>query len=145
MKTNIIFIIVIAFVLLHMGVAQAQVIVVNKANTTAELSAGQAKLMFLRKVKRLWPETNKPIKPVNIKGSNPAKATFLSKVLAMSNEEMEQYFKQRQFANSETPPTEVDSENQVIDFVAGNEGAIGYVSEAVYNANKDKVKMLCKF
>jgi ABC-type phosphate transport system substrate-binding protein len=135
----------LSLLVLTLADINAQVVVVNKGNPTTELSPGQTKLLYLRKVKRLWPTTNKPIKPVDLKGANPVRAAFLNKVLGMTAAEVEQYFQQRQFANSESPPTEVQSEAQVIDFVAENDGAIGFVSEAVYEANKAKVKLLCKF
>lgn len=120
------------------------VIIVNNSNPSAELSASQAKLLYTRKIKRLWPN-NKPIKPVSFKGKTALQTSFYSKVLSMTQEEVDAYFKQRQFANSETLPTEVSSEKDMVEFVADNEGAIGFVSASYADANKDKVKVLFKF
>lgn len=122
----------------------AGVIIVHPSNPTAEISAGQAKLLYTRKIKRLWP-TNKPIRPAAFKAKTDLQSAFYAKVLKMSQEEVEQYFKQRQFANSETLPAEVSTENEMITYVADNEGAIGFVSAAVAEANKSKVKIICKF
>jgi ABC-type phosphate transport system substrate-binding protein len=116
------------------------VVIVNKENPVATLNAGQAKLYYLRKVKRIWPTINEPIKPVTRKGNAPVKNTFCNKVVAMSPTEMENYFTQRQFANSESLPMELNSDAEVINYVAENKGGIGYVTEAAYNAAKDKVK-----
>ena len=38
------------------------------------------------------------------------------------------YWQQRIFSGRDVPPPEVDTENQVIKYVAGDPGALGYVS-----------------
>lgn len=63
----------------------------------------------------------------------------------MSPEEVDGYFKQRQFANAESPPVEVSNENEIVEYVSNNGGAIGFVSASVAEANKGKIKIVCKF
>lgn len=118
------------------------VVIVNKDNPVNELTAGQAKLYFLRKLKRLWPETNKPIKPVDRDDDFTTKEIFYGKVLGMQSSEVVNYFKQRQFANSETPPARFKSDEEIVRYVSENEGAIGYISLESYQENKNKVKAI---
>jgi ABC-type phosphate transport system substrate-binding protein len=124
--------------------APGGVIIVHPATPSETITPAQAKLLYLRKVKRLWPN-NKPIKPVAFKGTAGPQRAFFTKVLQMTPEDVAQYFKQRQFANSEAPPNEVASEAEMIDYVSNNEGAIGYVNTAVAEAAGDKVKIITKF
>lgn len=116
------------------------VIIVNNENPIGDMSKGQVKLYYLRKIKKRWPATNLGIKPVEIKGSNLAKSKFLSDILGMSATDVEQYFRQRQFANAEAPPATMGNEREVINFVKENPGAIAYVSLAAYDAAKSEVK-----
>lgn len=122
----------------------AGVVIVHPSNPMSTISAGQAKLLYTRKIKRLWPN-NSPIKPVAFKGKAELQTAFYSKILGMSPEEVESYFKQRQFANSETPPTEVGSEADMINYIADNPGAIGFVSSSAAEAAKGKVKVISTF
>jgi len=115
------------------------IIIVNNDNPTGEMSVGQVKLYYTRKIKKRWPKTNASIKPVALKKSS-SKTAFLSSVLKMSASEVDNYFKQRQFANAEAPPVQFSSDAEVINFIVNNPGAIGYVSKAGYNAASGKVK-----
>ncbi|NJM24837.1 MAG: hypothetical protein HC859_04265, partial [Bacteroidia bacterium] len=67
MKTIIVIVATIVLGVLGMD-AQAQdkmVVIVNNNNPVPTLTASQVKLYYLRRLKRLWPTTNKPIKPVD--------------------------------------------------------------------------------
>jgi ABC-type phosphate transport system substrate-binding protein len=120
------------------------VVIVHTSNPTGDISASQTKLLYTRKIKRLW-SNNKPIKPAAYKGKTALQSGFYAKVLNMTAEEVEQYFKQRQFANSESLPAEVATEAEMIAYVSDNEGAIGFVSAAAAEAAKGKVKIICSF
>jgi len=123
------------------GAAKAQIVViVNNDNPAEKLSAQQVKDYYMRKSRSRWPSINKPIKPVDRKGSGAEKTKFLSDVMGMSNEKLSQHFTQRQFANSEAPPAKFASDEEIINNVANEIGAIGFVSKAVYDANASKVK-----
>ena len=120
------------------------VVIVHPSNATNEMTISQAKLFYTRKIKRYWPN-NMPIRPVALKGKTGLQTSFYHKVLRMSQEEVEGYFKQRQFANAESAPVEVSSESEMVEYVSNNGGAIGFVSASVAEANKGKVKILCRF
>lgn len=116
------------------------VVIVNKDNPVTELTSGSAKLYYLRKIKRRWPAIEKTIKPVDRKGSPALKNAFFTQVLEMSVEAGNNYFTQRQFSNSEMPPVQLDSDEEVVSYVAENIGAIGYISKSAYQSSRDKVK-----
>lgn len=116
------------------------VVIVNKDNPVTELNNGSAKLYYLRKIKRRWPAIEKTIKPVDRKGSPALKTAFFTQVLEMTVEAGNNYFTQRQFSNSEMPPVQLDSDAEVISYVAENIGAIGYISKSAYQTSQDKVK-----
>ncbi len=120
------------------------VIIVHASNPSAAITLGQARLLYTRKVKRLWPN-DQPIKPAGYKGKLPLQRGFYAKVLNMEEAEVQQYFKQRHFANSESMPNEVSNEAEMINYVSENPGAIGYVSAKAAETVKDRVKIICVF
>ena len=118
-------------------------IIVNKENTVEKLTAGEVKLYWLRKIKKRWPELNKNIKPVDRKSGNPEQEAFYSKVLGMSASDVETYFSQKQYESAEKPQDKFASDAAIIDFVAEEAGAIGFVNVSSLTADaKSKVKVV---
>ena len=118
-------------------------IIVNKDNPVATLTAGEAKLYWLRKIKKRWPEINKNIRPADYKTKNAAQETFYSTILKMSGSDVETYFTQKQYESAEKPQDKLASASAMVDFVAGEPGAIGYVDLASLSADdKSKVKVV---
>jgi ABC-type phosphate transport system substrate-binding protein len=118
-------------------------IIVNKENPIANLSNSEAKLYWLRKIKKRWPELNKNIKPVDRKGKCAEQDAYYSKVLGMSASDVENYFTQKQYESAEKPQDKFANDAAIIDFVAGEPGAIGFVNVASLNAEaKSKVKVV---
>lgn len=118
-------------------------IIVNKENTITKLTAGEVKLYWLRKIKKRWPDMNKNIKPVDRKSSCSEQEAFYSKVLGMSASDVETYFTQKQYESAEKPQDKFTSDAAVIDFVADEAGAIGFVNTASLTADaKAKVKVV---
>lgn len=122
--------------------AQDFVIIVNQANTISTMKSVEVKLYYMRKIKQQWPDLGVAILPVGLSTDNSAKQAFLSNVMKMSASELEAYFKQRQFANAEALPASFATEEELIDYVARNKGAIGYVSKVAYDAKSSKVKAI---
>lgn len=118
-------------------------IIVNKENPVGQLSAGEAKLYWLRKIKKRWPVVNKNIKPVDRKTSNADQDTFYSKVLGMSATDVETYFNEKQYESGEKPQDKFNSDEAIIDFVSQEVGAIGFVNVASLTAEaKARVKIV---
>ncbi|HEY4798537.1 MAG TPA: hypothetical protein VII99_05610 [Bacteroidia bacterium] len=107
------------------------------------LSVNEAKSFFLRKNKKVWPETNKNILPADRKKSCAEQDVFYSKVLNMSASEVETYFIEKQYQNGEEPPVKFSSDKEVINFVGDEIGAIGYVNvNSLTTEAKTKVKVV---
>ena len=140
------FLIVIPFLLIVLSAfapATEIAIIVNKENTLDKLTVGEAKLYWLRKIKKRWPDLNKNIKPVDRKSTNPEQDAFYSKVLGMAAADVETYFSQRQYEAAEKPQDKFNSDAAIIDFVAEEAGAIGFVNTASLTAEaKGKVKVV---
>lgn len=119
-------------------------IIVNKENTVGNLSASEVKLYWLRKIKKRWPEINKNIRPADYKSKNSAQTIFYSKVLGMSSTDVETYFTQKQYESAEKPQDKFSSESELINFVANEIGAIGFVSAGSLSASdREKVTVIC--
>ncbi len=118
-------------------------VIVNKDNPVATLSAAEVKLYWLRKVKKRWPEINKNIKPADYKVKNATQETFYATILKMSASDVETYFTQKQYESAEKPQDKLSSSSAMVDFVAGEPGAIGYVDASTLSADdKNKVKVV---
>jgi ABC-type phosphate transport system substrate-binding protein len=119
------------------------IVIVNKENPVESLTASEAKLYYLRKLKKRWPVINKNILPADRKKKCPEQDYFYSKVLGMSATDVEQYFVNRQLQNAERPQDKFLTEAEIINFVASEPGAIGYVSaNALTPELKSRVKVV---
>ena len=119
------------------------VIIVNAANGTPALTQSEVKLTYLRKINKRWPGINKNILPVDRKGMPEIKKVFLSKLLNMTEQDMNRYFTEREYMNAEAPPQTFATDAEIIDFVGENIGAIGYVHASSINMeNKAKVRVV---
>jgi hypothetical protein len=78
---------------------------------------------------------------VDRKSACEEQGAFYKKVLAMAGNEVENYFAQKQYENSEKPQDKFASDAQIIDFVSEEQGAIGYVSSSADGLSK--VKVVC--
>lgn len=119
---------------------QELVVIVNNDNPVVEMRQIEAKLYYLRKIKKVWPEMDANIRPASLSPGVSIHEAFLKKVLKMSGPEVNAYFKQRQFANAEQVPPSFQSEQQMLDYVKETPGAIGYVSKEFYERIKGQVK-----
>jgi len=119
------------------------VIIVNKENPVEKLTAGEAKLYWLRKIKKRWPEINKNIKPADRKSRCGEQETFYFKVLGMKVSDVETYFTQKQYESAEKPQDKFNSDSEIIDFVSEEAGAIGFININSLSAQaKTKVKVV---
>jgi len=103
-------------------------VIVNKDNPVNTLTTGEVKLYWMRKIKSRWPVINKNIRPVDHKTKCPEQETFYWKVLSMTSDEVETYFMTKQYQNAQKPQDKFVSDKDIVDFVADEIGAIGYVN-----------------
>jgi ABC-type phosphate transport system substrate-binding protein len=69
------------------------------------------------------------VKPVNAKLGSPERNRFLEKVMNQDEEKYTGYWTVRRYIGKGTPPNELNSAAEIIDYVKSTEGAIGYIDE----------------
>jgi ABC-type phosphate transport system substrate-binding protein len=110
----------------HRVAAQEYKVVVNSANPASELSSDAVSKIFL-KTSSKFPEGGAatPVEPAK---TSPARAAFAKAVLGRSVQNLDTYWQQQIFSGKDVPPANKATDDDVIAFVKGNPGAIGYVS-----------------
>lgn len=81
---------------------------------------------FLKKTTR-W-ESGETIRPVDLRPAATTRKRFTERVLKRSVGAVRSYWQQRIFSGRDVPPPELDSDDEVLAFVAKYPGAVGYVS-----------------
>ncbi|MBU0679877.1 MAG: ABC transporter substrate-binding protein [Proteobacteria bacterium] len=110
------------------------VLVVNVGNDVARLSPHEVELIFLSR-KRIWPDGGNIAAVIN---ENPKiYESFSYTLLKRSPRQYLIFRKKMLFRGQGMPPPTVQTDQEVIDFVAAHVGGLGYVSpEAVTPAVK---------
>jgi ABC-type phosphate transport system substrate-binding protein len=101
-------------------------VVVNAGNSTASLSKEKLAAYFLKKETR-WGDGSK-VAVVDRAPGAAVRAAFSKSVLGKDVAAVKSYWQRLLFSGKETPPAELDSDREVIDFVAKSPGGIGYVA-----------------
>jgi hypothetical protein len=125
--------IVVAFVLaLIVRSALASVpsyrLIVNPANTTGALDRKFVTDAFLKKTTR-WP-SGELIRPADLGVESSVRRRFSDEVLNRSVAAVKSYWQQLIFSGRAIPPPELDSDEEMVRYVAKYPGAVGYVSGA---------------
>lgn len=106
--------------------AQEYKVIVNSANSTAELTADAATKVFLKQVLKFPNGT--AAQPVDQAKGAPARVAFTRGVLGRAVSAVESYWQQQIFSGKDVPPPTKSGDDEVIAYVKANPGAIGYVS-----------------
>jgi len=108
--------------------AQAQTyrVVVNASNPTSALTKDDLARVYLKK-QTSW-KGGGSVAVVDQSPKAPVRAQFSMQVLGRDVPTMKNYWQQSLFSGRGVPPIEQPSDQQVLSFVASNQGAIGYVS-----------------
>jgi ABC-type phosphate transport system substrate-binding protein len=124
------------------AVAEDEVdVIVNKANGITDLSAADAKKIFMGD-KSVWP-SGKRVTILMLAQGQAERAVILREVYKMNEGDYGKYFLQAAFAGRITaPPKDVGSAAQMKQLVAENPGAIGYLKKADVD---DSVKVVLRF
>lgn len=123
----------ICFALLIPGYAFSAIVVVVHPDNSAAISSKNVQRIFLGKEKKF--ADGKETLPINQVSGAGARDTFDNEVLGRSSTQISAYWSKLVFTGKGIPPKEVDSDAAVIDIVASNPNAIGYVDEAAANAS----------
>jgi ABC-type phosphate transport system substrate-binding protein len=121
-------IVVLALALSHPSAADEPsfVVIVNRGNDNTKLDKKSLADAFLKKQTR-WNE-DKPIQPVDLNKGSAVRRRFSEDVLGRSVSSVRTYWNQLVFSGRGVPPPELDSDVDVVKYVASHPGAIGYVS-----------------
>ena len=105
--------------------AQSFVVIVNTANPVKVMSVQQVSGLFLKKDR--W-ANSRATAPVDLARSSPVRADFTRMVHNRTVDAVTNYWSQQMFAGKGFPPPEKSTDDQVVEYVRRNPGAIGYVS-----------------
>jgi len=135
-----ILLIVATTALFNSSVAQAEVaVIINNTNASA-ITTSDASRIFLGKIKS-FANGNK-IVPVNLPAASTARGEFEQKALKKSASQLKAFWSKQIFTGKGKPPKDLGSDTDVINFVANNANAIGYVDAAQVT---DSVKVIATF
>ncbi len=101
------------------------VVVVNAANPVESLSAAELSQIFLQKTPQ-WPSGAK-VMAVDLTEDAPAREAFSKAIHDRSTAAVKAYWQKMIFSGRDVPPPEKATANDVLAFVRGNPGGIGYV------------------
>lgn len=133
--TIVVFILTIA---IHTGFAESSdvLVIANNSVAQADISAKDLGNIFLGK-KKSWDGGGK-IVPVTLQ-SGPTHESFMKAYAKKSASQFSTFWKQAIFTGQGIPPKSLNSEEEIVKFVAENAGAIGYISASTAH---DGVKVL---
>jgi ABC-type phosphate transport system substrate-binding protein len=103
-------------------------VIVNAANSSTSLERKFLTEVFLKRNTR-W-STGEAIRPVDQGTDSLVRRHFCEEVMNRSVAAVKSYWQQMIFSGRAIPPPELDSDEDVIRYVAKYPGAIGYVSGA---------------
>jgi ABC-type phosphate transport system substrate-binding protein len=101
-------------------------VIVHPNNPTSSIDRDLLARLFLRKITR-WPD-GRSVFPADLPSSAAVRESFTEQILGRSIAAVRAYWQQAIFSGRDVPPPELPSEQAVVDYVLGNEGAIAYVS-----------------
>ncbi|MBT3232249.1 MAG: hypothetical protein HN356_05480 [Calditrichaeota bacterium] len=119
-------VILIFFVLPDKGIPKEVILIANK-DVEAKSFDEQTLHRIYHGKKKQWGDRNK-IVPVMLK-SGETHETFIEEILKETVYKFMTYWKQMVFTGRGLPPKALETEKEVVDFVALTSGAIGYISE----------------
>lgn len=103
------------------------VLVIHADNPTTSLPRARVAKMFRRQIKS-WQDLDLPVVPVDQLGSSEVRAAFTQGVHGKKVTSIEEFWIRMIFSGRGKPPNELASDTEVLAFVRGDRGAIGYVS-----------------
>ena len=112
-------------------------VIANSGNPSTAVDRRFLVDAFLKKTTR-WP-TDAVIRPVDLDPDSPVRRRFSEEVIQRSVSAVKGYWQQQIFSGRDVPPPEFDSDEDVVKYVVGHAGAVGYVSSG---ANITGVKVL---
>ena len=128
------------FSLMFFQAASADVaVIVNPKSPLSSVSQTEVVNLFLSKSKTIQGER---LEPVDQAKGQATRAQFYEKVLGKDESQMRAYWSRLIFSGKGLPPVEIGNDKMMLDKVASDVNAIGYVDSSKVNAS---VKVLATF
>lgn len=106
--------------------AAPYVVIVNASNKVESTNKNDLARIFFKKT-RAWPG-GVAADPVDLKDGSAARTAFLSAVMQKDAGAMHAYWQSQVFVGRTTPPPVKASDAEVVAYVAGSPGGVGYVA-----------------
>lgn len=104
------------------------VVIVNPAYSGSDIAGSALKKIYMGKSKSF--PSGGSVTPVNLVDQNPVRLAFQENMLGRSDKKMKAHWSMMIFSGKANPPKELDNDAAVVEFVAANADAIGYVDKA---------------
>lgn len=117
-------------------------IIINAENPSDKMGAEFVRNYWLRRFVKRWKETNKSILPVDRKDKCDEQEIFYNKVLGLPPSAVEAYLAARQYQNNDAPPKKLSTDAEIINYVAHEPGAIGYVNASSVRESDKAIKVI---
>jgi hypothetical protein len=101
-------------------------VIVHPDNPARSVQRGALAKLFLKETSR-W-DDGEPARPVDLPTASAVRAAFSENVIKRSVAAVRNYWQQRIFSGRGVPPPQAAGDADVVDYVLGNRGAVGYVS-----------------
>lgn len=101
-------------------------VVVNDKNPAATLTRSEVARMFMKKITE-WPD-GLEVAPVDQERTSATRDAFSREIHQKDADAISAYWQTLVYSGRETPPPVRKSDAEVVEYVRGNPGAIGYVS-----------------
>jgi ABC-type phosphate transport system substrate-binding protein len=102
-------------------------VIVHASNALTSITKSKVGDLFLKRVTR-W-ENGRAVTPVDLSEKSASRAVFCKELLGKEVSSVKSHWQKMIFSGRATPPVELSSDAEVIEFVRNNADAIGYVSE----------------
>lgn len=133
------FLFLVALLLLPLFSYAEQVVIVHPSNSSSLSNADVANL-YLAKTKTF--PNGAPATPLNLSDSSATRTAFESDVVGRTESQMKTYWSRLLFTGKAVPIRQIDSDQQMVEAVASDVSAIGYVDASSVN---DSVKVALTF
>ncbi|GAA3915216.1 phosphate ABC transporter substrate-binding protein [Litoribacillus peritrichatus] len=100
-------------------------VIINPADAGSGLSKGDAKKIFLGKMKSL--PSGAKAQPIDQAAGSAIRGSFLDTVVGKSESQYKSFWAKKVFTGKGKPPAEKASDAEVKAFVASTPGAVGYI------------------
>lgn len=111
--------------LMPLSASAELVLVVNPQSGVEQLTKSQTINIFLGRHREL--PTGAAAVPIDLPATSPDKAAFYQWLVQKDLNQMAAYWSRFVFAGSTAPPIQATSVQEVLQFVANNRGAVGYL------------------